>query len=54
MSKQEEINYVMDGSLDRPAWTSTQETGMFEAYKHKHTLYRGSFVLLRDFYKPKK
>ena len=25
-------------SINRPGWTSTSETGMFEAYKHKHTI----------------
>lgn len=37
-------------SLDRPAWTSDTDTGMFRAYEHKHTLYRGKFVLMRGFY----
>jgi hypothetical protein len=37
-------------SLNRPAWTSEQETGMFEAYKHKHTIVRGRFELLKNFY----
>lgn len=25
-------------SLDRPAWTSTQATGMFNAHRHKHSM----------------
>jgi hypothetical protein len=37
-------------SLDRPAWTSEQSTGMFESYKHKHTIERGRFALLKNYY----
>jgi hypothetical protein len=32
-------------SLNRPAWTSEQLTGMFEAYKHKHTNHRGKPIV---------
>jgi len=37
-------------SLDRPAWTSENKTRLFEAYKHKHTIYRGKFQLLENYY----
>ena len=37
-------------SLDRPAWTSEQETGLFNAYKHKHTVNRGRFELIKNYY----
>jgi len=37
-------------SLDRPAWTSEQKTGMFNAYKHKHSIIRGQFRLQKDYY----
>jgi len=37
-------------SVDRPAWTSTVKTGLFDAYKHKHIVYRGKFRLLKDYY----
>lgn len=41
-------------SLDRPAWTSTQSTGMFNAHNHKHTIDRGEFSLKVDYYKNRK
>lgn len=47
------IKFNERASLDRPAWTSEQETGMFRAYRHKHTIIRGRFVLLRDYYAKK-
>lgn len=37
-------------SLNRPAWTSTVETGNFEAYKHKHTIVNGKFHLVPNFF----
>ena len=37
-------------SLDRPAWTSSWDTGQLEAYKHKHVVYRGEFRLLENYY----
>jgi hypothetical protein len=37
-------------SLDRPAWTSEQKTGMFDAYKHKHSIIRGKFTLQENYY----
>lgn len=40
-------------SLDRPAWSSEQETGMFHAYKHKHCIVRGRFELIKNFYNRK-
>lgn len=40
-------------SLDRPAWTSTQSTGMFNAYRHKHTTLGGRFTLLRNYFNRK-
>lgn len=40
-------------SLDRVAWTSEQKTGMFEAYKHKHSIIRSRFVLQKDYYEQK-
>ena len=47
------IKFNERASLDRPAWTSEQETGIWDAYKHKHTIVRGRFVLLRDYYMKK-
>jgi len=44
------IKFNEKASLDRPAWTSEDWTGMFDAYKHKHTIQRGRFVLLKNFY----
>ena len=50
-SNMEKIKFVLlfhlngTASLDRPAWTSTQETGMFNAYQHKHSIERGRFCL---------
>ncbi len=41
-------------SADRPAWTSCQKTGMFDAHKHKHTIVNGRFRLLKDYYKHRK
>ena len=41
-------------SVDRPAWTSEQETGMFDAYKHKHSIVNGRFMLQKDYYKHRK
>lgn len=29
---------MLESSLDRPAWTSTPETGGLTAYKHRHSL----------------
>lgn len=40
-------------SLKRPAWTSTVETGNFEAYKHKH-IYSKSIVILENHYEKTK
>ncbi len=37
--------------LDRPAWTSEQKTGMFEAFKHRHTLTKDKTGVIKDFYK---
>ena len=37
-------------SLNRPAWTSCQETGLFNSYKHKHSLYRGCFSLAINYF----
>ena len=37
-------------SLDRPAWTSEQKPGNFNAYKHKHSIIRGKFVLQENHY----
>ena len=44
------IKFNERASLDRPSWTSEQETGMWDAYKHKHTIIRGRFELVRNFY----
>ncbi len=41
-------------STERPAWTSTTETGGLDAHKHKHTIVHGRFRLLRDYYKYRK
>lgn len=38
-------------SLNRPAWTSEQGTGNWNAYKHRHSIIKGKFVLQKDFYK---
>lgn len=37
-------------SLSRPSWTSTQSTGMFGAYRHKHSVERGKFRLGVDYW----
>lgn len=37
-------------SLDRPGWTSEESTGMFWAHRHKHSIVRGRFALMRDFF----
>ena len=38
-------------SLDRPAWTSEQKTGMFEAYKHLHSVHwRRDDCIVRDYF----
>ena len=42
------FNQRESASLNRPAWTSEQSTGMFNAYKHKHTVERGRFKLIRN------
>lgn len=44
------FNFNERASLDRPAWTSEQETGMFDAYKHKHSVERGKFRLHKNYY----
>jgi hypothetical protein len=41
-------------SLNRPAWTSEQSTGMFQAYKHKHTSHRPNKPIIKDYYNDKK
>lgn len=40
-------------SCDRPAWTSTEETGNLHAYKHKHTIQNGRFILILNYYERK-
>ena len=40
-------------SLDRPAWTSESGTGMFEAYKHKHTATAGRTGVILGYYERK-
>jgi len=37
-------------SLDRPAWTSESGTGMFEAYKHKHTVTTDRTGVILNYY----
>ncbi len=44
------IQYVMSASTDRPAWTSTAETGIFDAYKHRHSIEQGRFVLRKHYF----
>lgn len=52
----EKIKFVLlfhlncTASLTRPAWTCTQETGMFDAHQHKHSLERGRFCLQRGYW----
>lgn len=41
-------------SVDRPAWVSTLENGGLHAYRHKHSILRGCFVLQVDYYKHRK
>lgn len=41
-------------SLDRPAWTSEQNTGGLRAYRHKHTLKQGKFVCEQNYYLQRK
>ncbi|MHA2087328.1 MAG: hypothetical protein ACW972_03565 [Promethearchaeota archaeon] len=46
-----EINFTKDnGSLNRPAWTSSDSTGQMEAYKHKHSIVKGKFLLDKNYY----
>lgn len=40
-------------SLNRPAWTSTVETGNLHAYKHKHNIVNGKFHLTLNYYEGK-
>lgn len=37
-------------SLNRPSWTSTQATGIFNAHAHKHFVERGRFKLSVDYW----
>ena len=37
-------------SLTRPAWTSEQSTGMFNAHAHKHSMERGRFKLSTNYW----
>jgi len=41
-------------SMNRPAWTSESNTGMFEAHKHKHSVERGKFKLQKNYWKNRK
>lgn len=42
-------------SLNRPAWTSEQKTGMFEAYNHLHNVHwKRDDCVVRDYYKRSK
>lgn len=39
-------------SLNRPAWTSEQKTGNFEAYGHLHNVHwKRDDCVVRDYYK---
>lgn len=44
---------ITNESTSRPAWTSTQSTGMFDAYKHRHCLEKGKFTLKKNYYERK-
>jgi hypothetical protein len=44
------VEFDKSESLNRPSWTSEESTGMFRAYKSRHTLSRGRFVLQKDYY----
>lgn len=44
------FNHNERASLNRPSWTSEQATGMFQAFKHKHSVERGKFMLSKDYY----
>ena len=48
------FNHNERASLSRPAWTSTQSTGMFDAHQHKHTVERGRFKLSINYWARKK
>lgn len=47
------INLTIDGSLDRPAWTSTDTTGLFDSHKHRHSIINGKFELQKGFFEKK-
>ena len=44
---QQELKNLIDNpeSLNRPGWSSTTKTGMFESYNHQH-----GFSFRRDFF----
>lgn len=44
------IKFDEAASLSRPAWTSEHTTGNLEAYKHRHSIIRGCFVLQENYY----
>ena len=44
------VQFDESKSLDRPAWTSEQSTGMFEAYKHLHIVRKGKFELVKNYF----
>ncbi len=37
--------------LDRPAWTSEQKTGMFEAFEHRHVRTKDGTGVIKNFYR---
>lgn len=43
-------NIIIKNSLNRPAWTSTDKTGLFDSHKYKHSIIRGKFSLQKDFF----
>jgi hypothetical protein len=48
--KKPSIRYVLDGDTSRPSWTSTPETGSLTAFKHRHMVERGKFVLRKNYF----
>lgn len=48
------FNHNERASLNRPAWTSEQSTGLFNAHAHKHSTERGRFKLSTNYWARKK
>jgi hypothetical protein len=44
------FNHNERASLDRPAWTSEQSSGMFTAFNHKHSMQGKRFRIDFNYY----